>query len=232
MAYCPLLRGARLNRRDFIGLSAARLAGCSESPLPRHRAHCSAQTGKPATGCATHPARHRRRHPGYRLAGGHCWRWHCRPVGSPAASQSRTARFRAAGAGSTAGWQQPLWRKPDHGRYPWAPTICRCRGRKPCGYASCWPIWGYCRATLPPCGRTNDDRYLCHAPQERLFIHGQWQEGLWPQFGIGRAEQAQYRRFEALMEQFRQLRGRTGDRRLPFRRRSVRTIRRCGRWTG
>jgi hypothetical protein len=27
------------------------------------------------------------------------------------------------------------------------------------------------------------ERYLCHAPQERLFIHGRWQEGVFPALG-------------------------------------------------
>ena len=28
-----------------------------------------------------------------------------------------------------------------------------------------------------------DERHLCHAPQERLFVHGRWQEGLFPLTG-------------------------------------------------
>lgn len=40
-----------------------------------------------------------------------------------------------------------------------------------------------------------DERYLCHSPQERLYINGAWQDGLLPQFGISAAERAQQRRF-------------------------------------
>ena len=40
-----------------------------------------------------------------------------------------------------------------------------------------------------------DERHLCHSPQERLFIGGQWQEGLLPVAGVPEATLAQYRRF-------------------------------------
>ncbi len=42
-----------------------------------------------------------------------------------------------------------------------------------------------------------DERHLCHSPQERLFFHGQWQEGLLPMAGVGADTLAQYRRFAA-----------------------------------
>jgi glycine/D-amino acid oxidase-like deaminating enzyme len=57
-----------------------------------------------------------------------------------------------------------------------------------------------------------DERHLCFAPQERLFLHGAWQEGLLPKRGIGRRDLEQYRRFFALMEDYRQARGRDGKR--------------------
>jgi glycine/D-amino acid oxidase-like deaminating enzyme len=40
------------------------------------------------------------------------------------------------------------------------------------------------------------ERHLCHAPQERLFLHGQWQEGLEPQVGPARRDRDQFRRFD------------------------------------
>ncbi|MBX3622571.1 MAG: FAD-dependent oxidoreductase [Rhizobacter sp.] len=43
--------------------------------------------------------------------------------------------------------------------------------------------------------RVYDERHLCHSPQERLFIHGHWQEGLLPVLGQGDDTLAQYRRF-------------------------------------
>lgn len=43
--------------------------------------------------------------------------------------------------------------------------------------------------------RVYDERHLCHSPQERLFIGGQWQEGLLPVHDQPEATLAQYRRF-------------------------------------
>ncbi|MCE4553457.1 flavin monoamine oxidase family protein [Roseateles cellulosilyticus] len=50
-------------------------------------------------------------------------------------------------------------------------------------------------------GRTVwDERHLCHSPQERLFIDGEWHDGLLPPPGNDTAR-AQYRRFSALVTQ-------------------------------
>lgn len=45
-----------------------------------------------------------------------------------------------------------------------------------------------------------DERHLCHAPQERLFFNGQWQEGLLPLQDVSPGTLAQYRRFAALVD--------------------------------
>lgn len=57
-----------------------------------------------------------------------------------------------------------------------------------------------------------EERYLCAAPAERLFIHGHWQEGLTPQHGIPSSERAEYARFDALIRDWRQRKGRDGKR--------------------
>lgn len=46
-----------------------------------------------------------------------------------------------------------------------------------------------------------DERHLCHSPQERLFIHGQWQDGLLPMQGMDAATRADYQRFARLVQQ-------------------------------
>ena len=46
-----------------------------------------------------------------------------------------------------------------------------------------------------------DERHLCHSPQERLFFHGAWQDGLLPVQGVGQETQAQSAKFSALVEQ-------------------------------
>ena len=49
-------------------------------------------------------------------------------------------------------------------------------------------------------GRTvADERHLCHSPQERLWVDGQWIEGLLPPAEPGSARARQYQRFSALV---------------------------------
>ncbi len=47
-----------------------------------------------------------------------------------------------------------------------------------------------------------EERHLCHTPQERLFLHGRWQEGLEPELGVAARDRDEYRRFEDLMRRF------------------------------
>ncbi|GAO25652.1 fumarate reductase [Alicycliphilus sp. B1] len=47
----------------------------------------------------------------------------------------------------------------------------------------------------------DDGRHLCHSPQERLFLHGHWQEGLLPVQGVGESTLAQYRRFSRRVDE-------------------------------
>ncbi len=44
-----------------------------------------------------------------------------------------------------------------------------------------------------------DERQLCHSPQERLFINGQWQDGLLPVQDVDARTLADYRRFAQLV---------------------------------
>jgi hypothetical protein len=57
-----------------------------------------------------------------------------------------------------------------------------------------------------------DEKYLCHAPQERLYTNGYWQEGLWPALGVPAAERAQYVRFQDYVAGLRQRRDAAGRR--------------------
>jgi glycine/D-amino acid oxidase-like deaminating enzyme len=47
-----------------------------------------------------------------------------------------------------------------------------------------------------------DQRHLCHAPQERLFLHGRWQAGFEPQVGPTARDRDQVTRFEQRMTEF------------------------------
>lgn len=55
----------------------------------------------------------------------------------------------------------------------------------------------------------NED-YLCHDPEERLFINGHWQEGLIPHHEIAKGEQDEIKRFIALMKTYQSKIGRDG----------------------
>jgi monoamine oxidase len=46
-----------------------------------------------------------------------------------------------------------------------------------------------------------DEKVLCHSPQERLFINGQWQDGLLPVDGADAQTLAQYQKFAQLVQQ-------------------------------
>src|SRR5262249_1741783 len=48
-----------------------------------------------------------------------------------------------------------------------------------------------------------DERRLCFSPQERLFIHGRWQEGIEPEAEASPADRSEYRRFQQRMAEFR-----------------------------
>jgi glycine/D-amino acid oxidase-like deaminating enzyme len=48
-----------------------------------------------------------------------------------------------------------------------------------------------------------EERHLCFSPQERLFLHGRWQEDLEPAVGATAADRRQYREFEDRLAQFR-----------------------------
>ena len=51
-------------------------------------------------------------------------------------------------------------------------------------------------------GRTvADERHLCHSPQERLWVEGQWLDGLLPPAERGSARERQYQRFSQLVAQ-------------------------------
>ena len=48
-----------------------------------------------------------------------------------------------------------------------------------------------------------DERWLCHAPQERLFLHGRWQEGVEPDIGLTADDHRQFKAFEQRIQEFR-----------------------------
>jgi len=54
------------------------------------------------------------------------------------------------------------------------------------------------------------EQYLCAAPQERLYIHGRWQDGLVPALAATRAEMDEFDRFSEIIDTYRERRGKDG----------------------
>lgn len=75
-----------------------------------------------------------------------------------------------------------------------------------------------------------DERYINFAPQERLYAHGVWHDGLWPQVGVRQRDFDQYRRFLDLMDDFQRRREAMGAKPSPFRSISAPAIRSYWRW--
>jgi phytoene dehydrogenase-like protein len=48
-----------------------------------------------------------------------------------------------------------------------------------------------------------DERRLCFSPQERLFLHGRWQEGIEPELASTARDREDYRRFNQMMIEYR-----------------------------
>ncbi|RTQ46491.1 FAD-dependent oxidoreductase [Hymenobacter gummosus] len=55
-----------------------------------------------------------------------------------------------------------------------------------------------------------NEYHLCHDPEERLLIHGHWQQGLVPELGVPAADKAQIQRFFRLVEAMKQAQGADG----------------------
>ena len=48
-----------------------------------------------------------------------------------------------------------------------------------------------------------EERYLCFVPQERLFLHGRWQDGIEPAIGLSAKDRDQFQRFEEHIQKHR-----------------------------
>ena len=61
-----------------------------------------------------------------------------------------------------------------------------------------------------------DERFLLHAPEERLLMNGTWQEGILPRSGLPPTELAEHKRFFAYVDSLRGAVGADGRRRFTF----------------
>jgi len=89
------------------------------------------------------------------------------------------------------------WGENDFTAYPWAAHYVPVPGKNA----------EYVRELFTDLGVLKDgkwdERHLCFAPQERLFLYGRWQEGFEPEVGLSHGDREQFRRFADLMHEFR-----------------------------
>ena len=89
------------------------------------------------------------------------------------------------------------WGENDVTAYPWGAHYVPVPGTKAT----------YVRELFEDLGVLKDgaweERYLCQAPQERLFLFGRWQEGIEPAVGVGDRDRDQFERLEDLFAEFR-----------------------------
>jgi len=89
------------------------------------------------------------------------------------------------------------WGENDVSRYPWSAHYVPVPSRKSVLVRELFEELGVLRD-----GKW-DERMLCFAPQERLFLHGRWQDGIEPDIGMAARDREQFRRFDALMAEYR-----------------------------
>ncbi len=67
-------------------------------------------------------------------------------------------------------------------------------------------VTGYDQLGLP----IYNDYYMCHDPEERLFINGMWQEGIIPNSGVPEQDKQQIKAFLGLVAAFKAAKGKDG----------------------
>lgn len=88
------------------------------------------------------------------------------------------------------------WGENEITAYPWAAHYVPVPGKRSKLIRELFEDLGVLR------GDVWEERHLCHSPQERLFLHGRWQDGLEPELGVSANDRDEYRRFEDLMRRF------------------------------
>ena len=89
------------------------------------------------------------------------------------------------------------WGENEITAYPWAAHYVPVPGKKTALVRELFEELGVLRNGVW------DDRYLCFSPQERLFLHGRWQEGIEPAVGATPRDHEDFSRFGDRIRQFR-----------------------------
>ena len=89
------------------------------------------------------------------------------------------------------------WGENEISAYPWAAHYVPVPGTKAVYVRELFEELGVLRDGVW------DERTLCFAPQERLFLYGKWQEGIEPAIGLARRDREQFQRLEDQFAAFR-----------------------------
>jgi glycine/D-amino acid oxidase-like deaminating enzyme len=89
------------------------------------------------------------------------------------------------------------WGENEISAYPWAAHYVPVPSKKAILVRELFEEFGVLA------GGRWDERHLCFAPQERLFLHGRWQDGIEPVLGATARDHEQYRRFQERVEELR-----------------------------
>jgi phytoene dehydrogenase-like protein len=89
------------------------------------------------------------------------------------------------------------WGENEISAYPWAAHYVPVPNRNSALVRELFEELGVLRDGKP------EERYLCFSPQERLFIHGRWQEDIEPAVGATGADRRQYRAFADRIAEYR-----------------------------
>ncbi len=90
------------------------------------------------------------------------------------------------------------WGQNETSAYPWGAHYVPIPGKRATFVRELFAELG----VLKPDGSW-EERYLCHAPQERLFLYGRWQEGIEPSIGLTTADREQFRRLAEFTDSLR-----------------------------
>ncbi len=89
------------------------------------------------------------------------------------------------------------WGENEISAYPWGAHYVPVPGKKSALVRELFEELGVLRDGVW------EERYLCFSPQERLFLHGRWQEGIEPSVGLTAQDREQFTRFAERVREFR-----------------------------
>ncbi|UCV04225.1 NAD(P)/FAD-dependent oxidoreductase [Dechloromonas denitrificans] len=207
----PIKPKAGTSRRDFLRtVGAAALAGCApvgKPPLPPGQLLGMAHALGHRLRDGHFPAPSEVRKTGVLIVGGGisglsaAWQ-----LNKAAVDDFLVLEMEGEAGGNSRAGQSPLV------AYPWGAHYLPLPGPEATSVRELLAELGVLQGDPAAAKPTYDERFLCATPQERVYRHGLWDDGLLPQRGVDAAEREQQRRFQTRMEELKAARGRDGRR--------------------